>query len=278
MKRLILGIFFLLFMSWAINAEPVNEAPLLVLAGVASRPALEEAAALFTERHHVYVSFLYGGSGDMLSKISMTGVGDIFIPASHDYMEMAVSRDLVSSDSCRLLAYLVPALLVTAENPAGIKELADLASPGVKIAFARPENVALGLYAAEIIDRSGLREPVQKNITVFLENAAKVANAVALGSVDAAIGWREMKSWESGRLKVIPLAPSLIYRVASIKAGIVKSCRRQEIAEKFIEFLVSDTGRKIFARHGYLTSEKEIKEMAPNCEIGGTYQLPEHWK
>lgn len=276
--KILVSLIILCGLAIAPLTAQTTAASIVILAGVASKPVLEEAADIFTSRTGNGVTLIYGGSGDMLSRIRLTGIGDVFMPASHDYMETAASFSLIDEDTCRTMAYLVPAIIVPPGNPAGITCLADLASPGVRIAFPRPESVALGLYAVEIIEKSGKSELFRQNIATYLENAAKVANAVALGTVDAAFGWREMVAWEPGKLEMIALAASEIPRVATIRAAVVKTSSQPEIAASFIEFLSSEEGGKIFARHGYMVSEAEVRQLAPDCRIGGSWELPESWK
>jgi hypothetical protein len=49
----------------------------------------------------------------------------------------------------------------------------------------------------------------------------------------------------------------------------------RDLAERFITFLNSARGRDIFAKWGYIATEQQAREYAPNAEIGGTYELPE---
>jgi molybdate transport system substrate-binding protein len=103
--------------------------PVLVFAGSASQPPLEEAAAAFTKKTGIPVILHLGGSGTMLSQLRLTGRGDLYIPGSPDFLELARAQNLVEGDAT-ILAYLVPAIIVAKGNPLGIHGLDDLARPG----------------------------------------------------------------------------------------------------------------------------------------------------
>ncbi len=277
MKNFII-VLFVILASLGNNSGAFAQPGLTVMAGIALRPVLEEAAANFKERHKADITFIFGGSGEVLSKLRLTRTGDVFIPASHDYIELALEYKVLEKDSLKTLAYLVPALFVARGNPKNIRNLADLAMPGVKLAFSRPETVAIGLYAAEIVEKSLHRDEIRKNINTNLENVAKTVNAVAVGSADAAFAWRAMATWPSIRCDLVELAADDIKRVASIRAAVTKVCKNNDLAEKFVEYLSSESGSKLFLRHGYTTDLAEVQKLAPVAEIGGEFALPESWK
>ncbi|MCK4509384.1 MAG: substrate-binding domain-containing protein, partial [Desulfuromonadales bacterium] len=127
-------------------SEPART--VMVFAGSASQPPLEEAALSFKRKHGIQVSLHLGGSGAMLSQIRLTGLGDLYIPGSPDYMVKARELDLIDGEETRL-AYLVPAILVAKGNPQQIMTLNDLTRPDVRVGIADPGSVCVGLYAVE---------------------------------------------------------------------------------------------------------------------------------
>lgn len=249
-----------------------------VLAGSAGKPVLEEAVLIFERDHGASVTLILGSSGEVLTKVRLTGQGDVYLPGSHDFMMKAKALDLIATETERTLAYLVPAICVPINNPANIEKLEDLAKPGVKIAIGHPETVCVGLYAAEILEMSGLASQTKGNIIAYLESCAKVANSAALGSVDAVLGWREFAYWAPEKIHVILLPQNLIPRIATLPGAVLKTARNPVTARKFIEFLGSEEGKKIYRKWGYFVSEEAIRKLAPDAEIGGFYDLPDDWK
>jgi len=245
--------------------------------GSASKPAMEEAAQAFTETTGIEVYLNFSGSGTMLSQMKVSKSGDLYIPGSPDYMTMAVNDGVVVPESVQIVSYLVPAILVPEGNPKNIKKLADLAGPGIEVGIGNPEGVCVGLYAYEILEYNNLLAEVEPNIVTHAESCSKTASLVALKSVDAILGWRVFSEWHD-TIDVVYLEPEQVPRISYIPGAISTYTENRESALKFLDFLVSPEGQGIFSRWGYLATESQTREFAPNAEIGGEYKLPETYR
>jgi len=247
--------------------------------GSASRLPVEEAARLFERETGVGVVSRFGGSGRMLSEMKLAGRGDVYLPGSSDYMELAKESGLVVAESERIVAYLVPALVVAKGNPLGILRLEDLARPGLRVAIARPDAVCVGLYAAEILERAGISGQVRPNIVTHAESCEKLAQVVALGLADAAIGWSVMQYWDDERLEAVALAPAQVSRIGYIPVAVSVFSRKPALARRFIAFLTSPAGRSIFSKWHYMVAEEEARRFAgAQAPVGGRWELPPAWE
>ena len=255
-----------------------EENPLQVFCGAASKPPMEECAAAFEKKTNIKVEVQFGGSGAMLSALKMSKRGDIFIPGAPDYMVKAEREGVVDPKKVKILAYLVPAILVQKGNPKGIRSLEDLARRGITVGIGNPEAVCVGLYAVEVLNYSGLLEKVGKNIIVHAESCEKTAALIAMKKVDAILGWREFSKWNPEAIEAVLIAPDKIPRLAYIPAGVCTTSKDPERAWRFIEFLASLDGQRIFAKWGYIISEEEVRKFAPKAKIGGEYMLPANYK
>ena len=255
-------------------SEPART--VMVFAGSASQPPLEEAALSFKRKHGIQVSLHLGGSGAMLSQIRLTGLGDLYIPGSPDYMVKARELDLIDGEETRL-AYLVPAILVAKGNPQQIMTLNDLTRPDVRVGIADPGSVCVGLYAVEILHANGLEERVRPNLRGQVESCAKTAAMLPLGTVDAVLGWREFASWNPQAIEAILLDPEEIPRLAYIPAARLRQAKNPENAKAFVAYLKSAEGQAIFRKWGYFTEAEDARKLAPAARIGGIYDLPEGW-
>jgi len=250
--------------------------PVVVFAGSASQPPLEDAVEVFQAKTGIPVILHMGGSGAMLSQIRLTGHGDLYIPGSPDYMEKAQAFGLVGNDVA-ILAYLVPALLVPEGNPQGIIGLRDLGRTGLRVGLADPDGVCVGLYAVEILEVNELASSVWPNLKGMVESCAKAASMIPLKLVDVVIGWREFASWKPEMMDAILLEPEQIPRLAYIPAARLLNAGNPPGADAFVEFLKSSEGQAIFRKWGYLTEEFAAREFAPLARIGGSYMLPQGW-
>jgi len=250
--------------------------PVMVFAGSASQPPLEEAARAFEGRTGIPVVLHTGGSGAMLNQIRLTGRGDLYIPGSPDYLEKARALDLVTEEPI-IVAYLVPALLVAKGNPLGITGLGDLDRPGLRVGMADPDGVCVGLYAVEILEANAMTDRVKPNVRGMVESCAKAAAMIPLNLVDVVLGWREFAAWDPAAMEAILLGPDEIPRLAYVPAAMLRQVENRQGAEAFLAFLHSTEGREIFRRWGYLTDAETARAFAPQARIGGLYVLPEGW-
>jgi len=258
--------------------KPLAGKQLELFIGSASKPATEEAAAAFEAKTGCRMVLHFGGSGDMLSKMKLAQRGDIYFPGSSDFMALAKRDKLVVADTEKIVVYLLPAINVPADNPKQIEKLADLAKPGVRLGIARPDTVCVGLYAVEVLTHNGLADKVKPNIVTNAESCAKTAQLAALGTVDAVLGWRVFHFWKPDKIKTIMLGPEQIPRVGYIPIVISSFCEQPEVAQQFIDFVLSDEGKAIYRKWHYLASPEDARKLTrPETPIGGEWTLPEGW-
>ncbi|PLX42953.1 MAG: molybdate ABC transporter substrate-binding protein [Deltaproteobacteria bacterium] len=279
MGKLALTLLVLLFTAAvAVGAPKWEGRTVEVFAGSASAPPLREAALLFKERTGAEVDLHFGGSGTMLSQITLSGRGDLYIPGSSDFMELAKEKDAVDPSTERVIAYLLPAICVPKGNPKGIKTLEDLSQPGLRVGIGRPDTVCVGLYGVEAIERAGLGVGVKLNVVSHAESCSKTAQLVALGLVDAVMGWDVFAKW-SDKIEAVPLPPESTPRIGYIPGALTKNTTEPAAASDFLAFITDGEGARFFSEAGYITSVEEARRRTtPNTPVGGFYALPDGWK
>ena len=254
---------------------------LLVFAGAASKPPTEEAAKVFEKKTGVKVNVTFGGSGFVLSQMTLAKKGDIYFPGSSDYMEIAKKKGLVFPETERYVVYLVPAINVQKGNPKGIKSLRDLTKPSIRVAIANPDGVCVGLYAVEIIEKNFTLEEkaaFRKNLVNYTESCEKTATAISLKTADAVIGWEVFQYWDPARIETIALKKHEIVRIGYIPIGISKFTSNRPLAQKFIDFILSDEGKALFKKYHYFMSPEEaITWIGEKKPVGGEYAVPAKW-
>ena len=287
------GILFLsgltLFVSVNAFAEPKTELlvsageeeRLMIFAGAASKPPTEEAAKQFEKKTGVKVDLLFGGSGYVLTQMILGKQGDIYFPGSSDYMELAKKKKAVFPETEKYIVYLVPAINVQKGNPKNIKSLKDLLIPGLKVAIANPEGVCVGAYAVEIIEKNftpAEKEQFKTNLINYTESCEKTATAISLKAADAVIGWSVFQYWDPERIETVPLKDSEVIRIGYIPVAISTFTHNKELAQQFIDFLLSEEGKEIYRKYSYfMTPDEAAAWIGVKKPVGGEYAVPQEW-
>lgn len=250
---------------------------IMAFCAAVTKPPMEEATEAFMRSYDIRVDLSFGGSGAMLSQIKLAKRGDIFIAASPDYMVKAERDRIIDLKGQRILAYLIPAINVQPGNPIGIKGLSDLTRPGVRVGICNPETAAIGLMGIEILEKNGLLKAVMKNVVTQAPNIGALESLLVMKRVDAIIGWGVLPNWNPGKLETIFLAPDQLPRLSYIPAAVTTFAENKDAATKFLDYLASAEGRKIFLKCGYAVTEEQVRKYAPKAKIGGEYTLPPDW-
>ncbi len=245
-----------------------------VFAGSSSKAALDAAGKAFEAKTGIKVFLNYGGSGTLLSQIELSKTGDLFIPASPDYIAKAAAKNIIDPATETKLYYLVPAILVQNGNPQNITSLADLAKSGLKVAICDPKSVPAGLYAYEILDYNKMLDKIGPNIVTYSDSNDKVSSYVILKTVDAAIAWDNVALQQPDKLDVVYLKADQVPRLSYMSGAVTTFAKDSESARQFLQYLVSDEGRQYFRQFKYYTTESEAAKFAPQAQIGGVYTLP----
>jgi molybdate transport system substrate-binding protein len=252
-----------------------------VLAGAANRLPAEELAGIFCQRtgHKVYLSF--GGSGHVLSQMTLGRKGDVYFPGSSDFMELAKEKGLVVSSTERHVAYLVPVIAVQKGNPKNIRLLKDLLRPGIRVVIANPDGVCLGAYSVEIIEKnmtSQEKAAFKRNLVNYTDSCERTAMAISLKVADATIGWHVFERWDPRGIEILRLKKEEISRVAYIPIAVSVFSRNRPSAGGFISFVVSEAGKRVFKRYGYFTElEEALAFVGERKPVGGKILIPRDW-
>jgi len=231
---------------------------LVAFVGAASKPPAQEAKAVFEKAHpNIVVDMTFGGSGTLLNQMILEETGDIYMPGSDGYMDKAEQKRAVLPETRAIVAYLIPTICVQHGNPKNIRSLADLARPGVTVGLAEAGAVCLGDASEAVLKHAGLEEAVKKNVITYAKSCDQTQQLVQLGEVDAVIGWDAFKHWAPDQIDVVNIPPEHL-RVYNIPAAISVYSRHREAAQQFIDFLTSDEGKAIFAKHGYSITKPGI--------------------
>ena len=236
------------------NADSTAGAPvaegttLLVYCGAGMKEPMEEIAELFEEREGITIEYTYGGSAQLLSQIELYQTGDAYMPGALAYIQSAMDKGFV--DKTENVVYHVITIVVPKGNPAQITSLEDLAKPGVRVAIGEPTGPAIGQGTKKMLEKDGLWEAVSANAVVRTATVNELLVYVAMDQADAALIFEDLYNPEAMEKIDIPKAQG---KVDVVPIGTLTFSKNPENAEKFMNFVASDEGKAIFAKHGFET-------------------------
>jgi len=277
-------LFFILIVLTLGFVQLAQSSPkkIMIFAGAASKPAAEEAIHCFQKEFRISVDVVFGGSGFVLAQMKLAKKGDLYFPGSSDFMEKAKAEGLVLPETERVVTYLIPAINVQKGNPKGIHSLKDLTRPGIRVAIANPEQVCVGMYAVEIVEKNlspSEKRGFRENLVNYTESCEKTANVISLKAADTVLGWRVFQYWDPERIETIYLKPAEIPRIGYIPIAISKFAHEKVLAQQFVNFLLSPQGKAIFRKYHYLVELKEARPFTKSdTPVGGEYILPDEWR
>jgi|SRR5262245_3929751 len=242
---------------WSIPTTPESHpAPVsgdarvvVVNTAAALRHALEPAAAEYYRDTGVRIELRYDASEALLTKLQVTGQGDLFLPADDSFVAEARRLELVDDDY--ELAAMTGVLVLRAgfaKDP-GLLSWDDVFAPDFRLAQPNPAT-AIGKVTREALQPTGLWARIERSRHVEVGTVTEAANAVKIGSADGAIIW-DAVAHAYPDLKVARL-PHLDRVRARVKVALCKKSEARTQARWFAEYLAEPNGgQKHFAAAGY---------------------------
>jgi molybdate transport system substrate-binding protein len=194
------------------------------------------------------VTFNFGPSDGLAGQINEGAPVDVFASASPTWMD-SVQDDGPGVTDRADFAQNRLAIIVPADNPAGIENLDDLTEDGVQLVIAA-EGVPAGDYAREIFQNAGISKALA--IVVSNEEDVKaVITKVMSGEADAGIGYvTDVTPDVSDEVTLIPI-PDEVNVIATYPIAVVNETQEADLAQGFVEYVLGD-GQQTLAEFGFL--------------------------
>ena len=257
------------WMAWRLvtPTPPAEDGGAIVVYCAAGLRPPVEACAKASGR---VVQLTYGGSQTLLANAELSRQGDLYVTADESYMKTARSKGLVAESLP--LARMHPVLAVLKGNPRGIRAVADLLRPGLKLVQSNPEATASGKLVKEALEKSGRWADVKSRTVAFKPTVNDVANDLKLGAADAGFVW-DATVRQYPELEAVAV-PELAGLTAEISAGVLRSSARPAAALRFARWLASsDRGGSEFSKSGYEPAGGDPFEETPSVLLFGGAML-----
>ena len=234
--------------------------------GAGLQPATDEIGRVYFERTGVRVDFAYAGAGMLLSTLMTTRRGDLYIPGEAFYVDQARKHGFIAED--KPMCYMTPVIGVRKGNPEHVTGLHDLARPGLRVALGDPKAIAIGPMTERILQRAGILEAVERNVSMKAACVPELANALATHSADAGIIWDVMAVQNAKRVDALPIDPKY-NEVSEVLVSRLTCSKQPEEARKLMAYLISPEAAAIFHKHGYAMVRPAGVRLAPRAKVGG---------
>ena len=218
---------------------------LRVFAAASLTSTFEQLAEDFEgEEDGVDVELNFGGSSDLVAQIQEGAPADVFASADTANMEKLVDADLDGQEPQDFASNTLE-IVTPPENPAGIETFADLARDGLNLVVCAPE-VPCGAAALRAADAVGVTlSPVSEE-----QSVADVLAKVSSGEADAGLVYVTDVKAAGGSVLGITF-PESSEVVNSYPITTVEGSDEPDLAEAFVELVLSDAGQAVLREGGF---------------------------
>jgi molybdate transport system substrate-binding protein len=202
------------------------------------------ALAYETEHPGVDVQLNLAGSTTLREQLLNGAPADVFASANLEAMQSIVDAGLTDGDPV-VFARNRMTIVVPAGNLAGVSGLADFANSDLLLGLCA-EPVPCGTLARNILDAAGIEpaidtnEPDVRSLLTRVESDELDAGIVYVSDADAA----------GPAVESIAIADAF-NRATDYPIGVLRSAANRTRAAAFVDFVRSERGREILARHGF---------------------------
>lgn len=222
---------------------------LTISAAASLQDALAEVESAYrADRPNVYCRNNLGSSGTLAREIEQGAPVDVFLSAAAKPMDDLERSGLISADSRENI--LRNSLVLIAPLDSRLQGFAALGDRSIRlIAVGDPATVPAGQYAQQALTALHIYSDVKSKL-VLGKDVRQVLTYVETGNADAGLVYAT-DAQTSGRVRVVAVAPESSHDSIVYPAAVVKASENREEAYRFVEFLVSQQAKAIFAKHGF---------------------------
>ena len=192
----------------------------------------------------VGVNFNFAGTPTLVTQIEQGAPADVFASADADNMTR-LTADGFTSGASKVFARNQLEIAVAPGNPKSITRLADLAKPGV-IYISEGPTVPAGKYSLQALAMAGVKVTPKSLET----SVAAVISKIELGEADAGIVYTTDIQAAGSKVQGVQI-PAADNVIAIYPIVAVKGTRFSDVANAFIDYVLSPTGQSTLATFGF---------------------------
>ena len=190
------------------------------------------------------VKFSFAGSDTLAAQITQGAPADVFAAASQSTME-TVQKAGDTTGTPAIFVKNTLEIAVKPGNPKGIKTLADLVKPGLKVAECAA-TVPCGSAAVKALAAANVKlTPV-----TYEAEVSAALNLVELGEVDAALVYHSDIVGAAGKVQGVVFSTASA-AVNSYPIDVVKGSANASLAQAWVSFILSAPTEQYLLKAGF---------------------------
>jgi len=230
--------------SSGLREQILQGAPADVFAAASLTDAFDEVGAAFEKDNpDVEVEFNYGPSSGLREQILQGAPADVFASANTSNMDQVVEGGAAKDPQNFVTNQLQ--IAVPAGNEAGVTGLADFAQANLLIGLCA-EDVPCGEFGREALANAGVTPSIDTNEADVRSLLTKVES----GDLDAGIVYITDVKAAGDKVEGIDI-PADDNVTATYPIAALTDSKNAEVAQAFVDFVLSDEGQAILADHGF---------------------------
>lgn len=228
----------------------VTATELMVSAAASLRNAFTEIGSAF-EKHYPDTKVVnsFAASDVLLQQIVNGAPVDVFASADQKAMDKAQDAKTILPTTRHDFVQNSLVLIVPKDNPKKITDVIDLNSAEVtRVAFGNPDSVPAGRYTQAALEKVGQWGIIEQRKIVG-QNVRQVLEYVSRGEVDAGFVFATDAAMMKDRVNVIKIIETVT--PVTYPIAVVKRDKANTKAQAYIDFVLSDEGQEVLAKHGF---------------------------
>ena len=216
-----------------------------VLAAASLQKSFTALASTFEKAHPgVSVKFSFGGSDTLAAQITEGAPADVFASANQSTMQ-TVEKAGETTGTPTVFVKNTLEIAVPPGNPKGIKTLADLTKPGIKVAECAA-TVPCGSAAVKALAAA----KVKLTPVTYETEVTSALTKVELGEVDAALVYHSDIVGAAGKVDGVVFSTASV-AVNSYPIDVLKGAANPTVAQAFVAFILSSSSEQYLLKAGF---------------------------
>jgi len=184
----------------------------------------------------------------LIEEIAKTREGDLLTCGSEFILDHAQLKGIVLKETRKSLGSRTSAILVQKGNPRKIKSMSDMAKEGIHVGVS-VSGCLTGVWD-DLATKARFTEQIRKNTVAYADGCGELMSFINKKKVDAILGWDVFKNLNMQTMDIIELPKDLQVR-RSTAIGVITFSKNKELAKRFIDFLTSEEGKRIYEEYGW---------------------------